>query len=177
MNRSVPENFQRKNFNGFRICIWKGGRIFFLTVFAYPKLGDAGRMRVKTEKFTPLATNFTLPLGLTGWTNSTSAAVADFFCWKRSCVASTSRPHFKTQTSFTLELKVNFTCNSHNNLIDLMYIMLWINNQYFPNAYTADATFLRRELSENGGGQIELRTAQNKKFLPLQNFCSLLSTR
>ena len=24
------------------------------------------------EKFTPLATNFTLPPGLTGWTNSTS---------------------------------------------------------------------------------------------------------
>ena len=28
---------------------------------------------VKMEKFTPLATNFTLPPGLTGWTNSTSA--------------------------------------------------------------------------------------------------------
>ena len=27
---------------------------------------------VKMEKFTPLATNFTLPPGLTGWTNSTS---------------------------------------------------------------------------------------------------------
>ena len=27
------------------------------------------------EKFTPLATNFTLPPGLTGWTNSTSALV------------------------------------------------------------------------------------------------------
>ena len=27
---------------------------------------------VKMEKFTPLATNFTLPLGLTGWTNFTS---------------------------------------------------------------------------------------------------------
>ena len=29
---------------------------------------------VKMEKFTPLATNFTLPLGLTGWTNFTSGA-------------------------------------------------------------------------------------------------------
>ena len=28
---------------------------------------------VKMEKFTPLATNFTLPPGLTGWTNFTSA--------------------------------------------------------------------------------------------------------
>ena len=27
---------------------------------------------VKMEKFTPLATNFTLPPGLTGWTNFTS---------------------------------------------------------------------------------------------------------
>ena len=30
---------------------------------------------VKIEKFTPLATNFTLPPGLTGWTNSTSACI------------------------------------------------------------------------------------------------------
>ena len=30
---------------------------------------------VKMEKFTPLATNFTLPPGLTGWTNFTSALV------------------------------------------------------------------------------------------------------
>ena len=29
---------------------------------------------VKMEKFTPLATNFTLPPALTGWTNSTSAS-------------------------------------------------------------------------------------------------------
>ena len=28
--------------------------------------------RVKIEKFTPLARNFTLPPGLTGWTNFTS---------------------------------------------------------------------------------------------------------
>ena len=28
---------------------------------------------VKMEKYTPLATNFTLPPGLTGWTNFTSA--------------------------------------------------------------------------------------------------------
>ena len=28
---------------------------------------------MKMEKFTPLARNFTLPPGLTGWTNSTSA--------------------------------------------------------------------------------------------------------
>ena len=31
---------------------------------------------VKMEKFTPLATNFTLPPGLTGWTNFTSDLVA-----------------------------------------------------------------------------------------------------
>ena len=30
---------------------------------------------VKMEKFTPLATDFTLPPGLTGWTNSTSGPV------------------------------------------------------------------------------------------------------
>ena len=31
------------------------------------------KILVKMEKFTPLATNFSLPPGLTGWTNSTSA--------------------------------------------------------------------------------------------------------
>ena len=30
------------------------------------------------EKFTPLATNFTLPPGLTGWTNFTSVANEKF---------------------------------------------------------------------------------------------------
>ena len=32
---------------------------------------------VKMEKFTPLATNFTLPPGLTGWTNFTSVGDDD----------------------------------------------------------------------------------------------------
>ena len=39
---------------------------------------------VKMEKFTPLATNFTLPPGLTGWTNFTSGNMChqgDFNCW------------------------------------------------------------------------------------------------
>ena len=40
---------------------------------------------VKMEKFTPLATNFTLPPGLTGWTNSTSA------CKPRLIVLSVAR--------------------------------------------------------------------------------------
>ena len=34
---------------------------------------------VKMEKFTPLATNFTLPPGLMGWTNSTSVRVLMYF--------------------------------------------------------------------------------------------------
>ena len=34
------------------------------------------------EKFTPLATNFTLPPGLTGWTNFTSAQnVSQLYMW------------------------------------------------------------------------------------------------
>ena len=38
----------------------------------FNSFSDTNTKRVKMEKFTPLATNFTLPPGLTGWTNSTS---------------------------------------------------------------------------------------------------------
>ena len=64
VEKLTPPDFQAKNF----------------TPLISPNFNSFGdkitKKLVKMEKFTPLATNFTLLPGLTGWTNSTSAYVA-----------------------------------------------------------------------------------------------------
>ena len=56
------------------------------------------------EKFTPLATNFTLPPALTGWTNSTSDIKLYCIYFKSMCLVTI--PKVDYATLFCLEVTV-----------------------------------------------------------------------
>ena len=59
------------------------------------------------EKFTPLATNFTLPPGLTGWTKSTSAEYSDRLCLL-GCLSSNRFAHIQLRPRVQLNVSVFF---------------------------------------------------------------------
>ena len=72
---------------------------------------------VKMEKFTPLATNFTLLLALTGWTNSTSAQTGLFTHWLLNCL-------FHRVWTSTLHYCALFVCYLDVGRSGLMVLML-----------------------------------------------------
>ena len=90
---------------------------------------------VKMEKFTPLATNFTLPPGLTGWTNSTSVRVLMYFFPNYS--PSPGRVRSPAGKSGSQKTKSNFVCQIYiffccwNICAQTKILSCWVQNLAF----------------------------------------------